>query len=305
MPWTEFDCFCFRGAESIQRHVLHKEEWVKPPDADIASNAEGSEQEKMSSSVSSFFLGFLANEPLARGAGRWTWPIVSSSLLFILFGAMIFLVLKNSLASALCLSVCLSPSVVCVLCVCPVVPLFVAPAALRPRQNPLIQTQSSLREQHRHFNDADPSFDLDGDGVVSAVDFRVASMFDKDRDGRLNVEEKQAALQALKQGTLDRFYLQVCVLNCASPLRRSVGRAAFLFVFFVSVGRMGVNVRNVCLYCTCVCLCGLWVPACVFVLYVSTCVCVCFHSCVRVFVHMFAPLFVFFNCLFDTCDSVG
>ena len=40
----------------------------------------------------------------------------------------------------------------------------------------------------------DPSYDLDGDGVVSNMDLVISKFFDKDRDGRLNTGERKNAI---------------------------------------------------------------------------------------------------------------
>ena len=40
--------------------------------------------------------------------------------------------------------------------------------------------------------------DIDGDGVVSSMDFFIALRFDKDGDGKLNSQEKEECLKALK-----------------------------------------------------------------------------------------------------------
>ena len=50
-----------------------------------------------------------------------------------------------------------------------------------------------------------PSFDLDGDGYVSLKDLFLAKQFDKDKDGRLNSQERQAAESALKEGYDKKF----------------------------------------------------------------------------------------------------
>jgi len=49
------------------------------------------------------------------------------------------------------------------------------------------------------------SFDLDGDGCVSATDFFLAKQFDKDKDGKLNDEELASAMKALSLGYKDKF----------------------------------------------------------------------------------------------------
>lgn len=44
---------------------------------------------------------------------------------------------------------------------------------------------------------ADPSFDIDGDGIVSNMDLFIALRFDKDNDGKLNEKEKNECMIAL------------------------------------------------------------------------------------------------------------
>jgi hypothetical protein len=47
--------------------------------------------------------------------------------------------------------------------------------------------------ERREENIPDPTYDIDGDGQVSLRDYFLAKTFDKDKDGRLNTAEKQAA----------------------------------------------------------------------------------------------------------------
>ena len=49
------------------------------------------------------------------------------------------------------------------------------------------------------------SFDLDGDGFVSATDLFLAKRFDADKDGKLNKEELSAAKKAIDEGYKDQF----------------------------------------------------------------------------------------------------
>ena len=46
----------------------------------------------------------------------------------------------------------------------------------------------------------DSSFDLNGDGTISAHEYAIAKMFDKDKDNKLNQTEKQQWINALKKG---------------------------------------------------------------------------------------------------------
>jgi len=47
---------------------------------------------------------------------------------------------------------------------------------------------------------ADISYDIDGDGHVSATDFYFAKKFDSNNDGVLEDDERQKCLTALKNG---------------------------------------------------------------------------------------------------------
>ena len=49
---------------------------------------------------------------------------------------------------------------------------------------------------------ADPSFDLDGDGIVGNRDMRISKLFDKDGDGKLNARERRNAEEAIKNVSL-------------------------------------------------------------------------------------------------------
>lgn len=42
------------------------------------------------------------------------------------------------------------------------------------------------------------SYDLDGDGIVGGRDLVVATLFDKDRDGKLSSVERENAIKALR-----------------------------------------------------------------------------------------------------------
>ena len=59
------------------------------------------------------------------------------------------------------------------------------------------------------------SYDLDGDGYVGGKDYVVAKQFDKDGDGKLDADERKAALEALKNVRLKDVY-------CGKGLRKQV-----------------------------------------------------------------------------------
>lgn len=59
------------------------------------------------------------------------------------------------------------------------------------------KTRTKLAEQRRKERVPHISYDLDGDGYVGGKDYVVAKQFDKDGDGRLDAEERKAAMEAL------------------------------------------------------------------------------------------------------------
>ena len=65
---------------------------------------------------------------------------------------------------------------------------------------------SDLRFKRRMAQRADPSFDLDGDGMVSQKDFFFATRFDKDGSGVLDPFEKAVAAEAMKSGFGGQFH---------------------------------------------------------------------------------------------------
>jgi len=71
----------------------------------------------------------------------------------------------------------------------------------RPRH----PTRSALLAARRAERVPHHTFDVDGDGVVGALDCFIASSFDRDRDGRLSSGEQQKMKRALSEGWLDKF----------------------------------------------------------------------------------------------------
>ena len=69
-----------------------------------------------------------------------------------------------------------------------------------------VRTKSHLRRERKKEFIPDPSFDLDGDGIVSQKDLFFASMFDKDRDHKLNEVEKRNALKALREEKFEQEF---------------------------------------------------------------------------------------------------
>lgn len=70
---------------------------------------------------------------------------------------------------------------------------------------PKVKTYQDVRARLRAERLGDPSFDLDGDGVVGGQDFMLASRFDEDKDGRLNTAELGKARKAIDEGYSDQF----------------------------------------------------------------------------------------------------
>eukprot|EP00455_Lapot_gusevi_P030167 TRINITY_DN3238_c0_g1_i1.p1 TRINITY_DN3238_c0_g1~~TRINITY_DN3238_c0_g1_i1.p1 ORF type:complete len:382 (+),score=44.86 TRINITY_DN3238_c0_g1_i1:69-1214(+) len=67
------------------------------------------------------------------------------------------------------------------------------------------RSQQEMQRVKKTASVPDASFDLDGDGVVSHRDFYLAKHFDRDQDGRLNEQEREAAQKALPEIANDRF----------------------------------------------------------------------------------------------------
>ena len=53
----------------------------------------------------------------------------------------------------------------------------------------------------------DPSFDIDGDGVVSNMDLFISLRFDKDGDGKLKKKKKTECFKALKEQNFEDKFL--------------------------------------------------------------------------------------------------
>eukprot|EP01083_Nonionella_stella_P201571 737327_1 len=70
-----------------------------------------------------------------------------------------------------------------------------------------ITTRAELDSLRRTKNMPDLSFDLDGDGVVDQSDYFFSNLFDKDRDGKLNKNERLHALNGIKENIKDKYLL--------------------------------------------------------------------------------------------------
>jgi len=66
-------------------------------------------------------------------------------------------------------------------------------------------TLTKLADKRKREFVPDPSYDLDGDGLVGPSDFVMAKQFDKDGDGKLNAKERAQAIAALKNGYENNF----------------------------------------------------------------------------------------------------
>jgi len=64
----------------------------------------------------------------------------------------------------------------------------------------VIRSKTKLARIRREERIPDPSFDLNGDGTVSAHEYAIAKMFDFDFDNKLNPQEKANCLKKLKNG---------------------------------------------------------------------------------------------------------
>ena len=67
------------------------------------------------------------------------------------------------------------------------------------------KTFSQLREKRKKQMQPDISYDIDGDGGVSQLDYFIAKRFDSNNDGILDSQERIACLAALKNGYQNNF----------------------------------------------------------------------------------------------------
>ena len=66
-------------------------------------------------------------------------------------------------------------------------------------------TLQKLNQQRKSADLPHHSYDVDGDGFVSNLDYFLAKRFDVDKDGKLNEKELSAAKKAKESGYLDQF----------------------------------------------------------------------------------------------------
>jgi len=76
------------------------------------------------------------------------------------------------------------------------------------RAKPRYKTQGELLEARAKAMLPDPSFDVEGDGVVSSTDYYLSSQFDVDKDGHIDDEER-AELRKTMVDALVRKYRAV------------------------------------------------------------------------------------------------
>lgn len=76
------------------------------------------------------------------------------------------------------------------------------------REKPRYRTQGEMQEARAKAMLPDPSFDVDGDGVVSSTDYYLSSQFDVDKDGHIDDDER-AALRKTMVDALVRKYRAV------------------------------------------------------------------------------------------------
>lgn len=79
------------------------------------------------------------------------------------------------------------------------------PARWDPATAPAIKSRSELMQARKRARIPDMSYDFDGDGVVSSLDYFVGRSFDKDMDGKLTTTERRQAEKALDAGFLDKY----------------------------------------------------------------------------------------------------
>ena len=81
--------------------------------------------------------------------------------------------------------------------------------AREPREgyvrHPKHATRSELQEMRRRSHEADPTFDIDGDGTVSNEDFRRSSLFDINKDGVLQDDEQTELRRQMVAETINEY----------------------------------------------------------------------------------------------------
>lgn len=62
------------------------------------------------------------------------------------------------------------------------------------------RTLTQVQRERNARKKAHNTYDLDHDGTVSQQDFKLSYFFDRDKDGRLNTQERNRAEEAIKSG---------------------------------------------------------------------------------------------------------
>lgn len=87
-------------------------------------------------------------------------------------------------------------------------------------------TLQDLLKKRKEAMRPDPSFNLAGDAGISAKEFRISKYFDKDKDGRLNSQERANAVKALKEGIeLERNKSQESIESAAQKSAGSLAKS--------------------------------------------------------------------------------
>jgi hypothetical protein len=68
-----------------------------------------------------------------------------------------------------------------------------------------VNSRTELIQKRKLEKIPDKTYDLDGDGFVGGRDYVISKRFDVDRDGKLNQEERNNALEAIKRNVEDEY----------------------------------------------------------------------------------------------------
>lgn len=85
-------------------------------------------------------------------------------------------------------------------------PQRLASSIMRMQNTSTTASLKQLADWKRRLEVPHASFDIDGDGFVSQMDFFISNRFDADKDGVLNDEERRNALAAMRSGALDHLF---------------------------------------------------------------------------------------------------
>ena len=72
-------------------------------------------------------------------------------------------------------------------------------------KTPETQTRTELLEKRRKEFIPDITYDVDGDGFVDHKDMAIAKMFDKNKDGILDENERKEMQKAFRDGTMEKY----------------------------------------------------------------------------------------------------